>query len=54
MFLTTVNGTGRARTGDPGLMNPLLYQLSYSASRHYYTLGRLENKPTAWGFSGCH
>ncbi len=25
------SGTGRTRTGDPGLMNPLLYQLSYSA-----------------------
>lgn len=47
MFLTTVNGTGRARTGDPGLMNPLLYQLSYSALGRHYTLGFFENKTTA-------
>lgn len=26
-----VNGDDRTRTCDPGLMNPLLYQLSYVA-----------------------
>lgn len=25
------NSSGRTRTGDPRLMNPLLYQLSYAA-----------------------
>lgn len=31
VFSLDFNGTDRTRTGDPGLMNPLLYQLSYSA-----------------------